>query len=55
MQVESKVSDPLPCEDDGVPQGSVIGGLFHHSNGNDFPACHNEGEAIVYVVRFDYH
>ena len=49
MQVESKVSDPLPCEDDAVPQGSVLGGLFHLINSNYFPACHNEVEAIVYV------
>ena len=49
VQVESKVSDPIACEDDGVPQGSVLGGLFHLINSNDFPACHQEGEAIVYV------
>ena len=47
--VESKISDPIPCEDDGVPQGSVLGGLFHLINSNDFPACHEVGEAIVYV------
>ena len=27
----------------------MLGGLFHLFNSNDFPACHNEGEAIVYV------
>ena len=47
--VESKISDPILCEDDGVPQGSVLGGLFHVINSNDFPACHQEGEAVVYV------
>ena len=49
VQVESKVSDPLPFEDGGVSQGSMLGGLFHLINSNDFPARHNEGEAIVYV------
>ena len=47
--VESKISSPILCEDDGVPQGSVLGGLFHVINSNDFPACHQEGEAVVYV------
>ena len=47
--VESKLSETIPCEDDGVPQGSVLGGLFHVINSNDFPACHQEGEAVVYV------
>ena len=32
-----------------MPQGSVLGGLLHIINSNDFPACHEEGEAIVYV------
>ena len=49
VQVESKVSDPLPCDDHGVPQVSVLGGLLHLINSNDFPACHDEGEAVVYV------
>ena len=31
------------------PQGSVLGGLLHVINSNDLPACHEQGEGIVYV------
>ena len=27
----------------------MLGGLLHVINSNDFPACHNEGKAVVYV------
>ena len=27
----------------------MLGGPFHRFNSNDFPDCHEEGEAIVYV------
>ena len=49
VQVESKTSAPLQCHDHAVPQGSVLGGLLHVISSNDLPACHDEGEAIVYV------
>ena len=49
VQVESKTSAPLQCGDHAVPQGSVLGGLLHVINSNDLPACHEEGEGVVYV------
>ena len=39
----------LECEDSGAPQGSILAGLFHIINSNDMPACHEEGESVVYV------
>ena len=49
VQVESKSSSPLEGSDHAVPQGSVLGGLLHVINSNDFPACHQEGESVVFV------
>ena len=49
VQVESKTSDYLECEDSGAPQGSILAGLFHMINSNDLPDCHEEGESVVYV------
>ena len=49
VQVESRTSSQLDCDDSAVPQGSVLGGLLHVINSNDFPACHDNGEAVVYV------
>ena len=49
VQVESRTSGQLDCDDTAVPQGSVLGGLLHVINSNDFPACHTVGDAVVYV------
>ena len=49
VQVESKMSDYLECEDSGAPQGSILAGLFHVIQSNDLPDCHEEGESVVYV------
>ena len=49
VQVEARTSSQEECDDSAVPQGSVLGGLLHVVNSNDFPACHEEGEAVVYV------
>ena len=35
VQVESRTSSELECDDSGVPQGSVLGGLLHS-------ACNHE-------------
>ena len=49
IQVESKTSGYLECEDSGAPQGSILAGLFHVINSNDLPDCHEDGESVVYV------
>ena len=49
VQVESQVSEELVCGDFGAPQGSVLAGLLHVIHCNDFPACHEEGQAVDYV------
>ena len=30
-------------------QGSVLGGLLHVINSNDFTTCHQEGDNVIYV------
>ena len=49
VQVESSTSKPINGGEHAVPQGSVLGGLLHVINSNDFPACHEVGHSVVYV------
>ena len=53
VQVEASTSSELHCGDHAAPQGSVLGGLLHVINSNDFPACHEEGDSIVSYVDDD--
>ena len=46
---ESRTRSQLECDDSGVPKRGVLVGLLHIININDFPECHDDGEAIVYV------
>ena len=47
VQVEAKSSQPLEGGEHAVPQGSVLGGLLHVINSNDFPDCHDDGESVI--------
>ena len=49
VQVESKISDPLPIGKQGVPQGSLLGPLCFIIFYNDFPAVRDQGESILYA------
>ena len=47
--MKSKQSKPLNLQDHAVPQGSILGGLIFIIFSNDFPACNQVEESVVYV------
>ena len=49
VKVESKMSKVIACGDFGAAQGSVLVSILNTINSNDLPACHQEGQAVVYV------
>ena len=49
VQVETKQGALEDLDDHAAPQGSVLGGLLFIINENDFPACREEGESVLFV------
>jgi hypothetical protein len=49
VQVQARRSSFIMCEDYGVPQGSVLGGLFHNLNTLDYPVPDTQAKRVVFV------
>ena len=49
VQVEAQQSPVQELGDLAAPQGSVLGGILFLINENDFPACRDEGDSVLFV------